>query len=117
MPNKLTKSKHDRELAYYKKHCSLLEKENADLKNQNAKNEINISLGQTNIEHKSQNLNTLLKNTLIAKNTYELLCTQYKSKIKILDEKISELDNIKAEYIKKMNILTTQYEKVTKKLY
>lgn len=55
------------------------------------------------VDEKVNDLALLIKKALISKNMYEKLCNEYKSKIAVLDEKIAEMDSIKAGYINKLN--------------
>ena len=87
MSNKLvkSKSKRDKELEYYKKHCALLEKKNEDLKQQIIDNEIGLSIVKENASGSYDNLSILIKKAKTAKNVYEMLCMKYNDRIKILD--------------------------------
>lgn len=99
------KIKENKELQYYKGHCELLEKENKELKTKVANYEITLSIDKESVNEKANDLSLLIKKTLIAKNMYEKLCKEYTSKIKVLDEKIAEMDAIKAGYISKADKL------------
>lgn len=112
MSNKLvkSKSKRDKELEYYKKHSTLLEKENIDLKNKNE--EMSISFAMKNPSEAYNNLSLLIKKTRMSKNVYEMLCMKYNDRIKVLDEQITEIDKVKKEYTKKMQDFEKQYQKM-----
>lgn len=112
MSNKLvkSKSKRDKELEYYKKHSTLLEKENIDLKNKNE--EMSISFAMKNPSEAYDNLSLLIKKARMSKNVYEMLCMKYNDRIKVLDEKIAEVDKVKKEYTKKMQEFEKQYQKM-----
>lgn len=114
MSNKLVKikSKRDKELEYYKKHCALLEKKNEDLKQQIIDNEIGLSIVKGNASESYDNLSILIKKTKTAKNVYEMLCMKYNDRIKILDEQKAEADKAKKEYTKKMQEFERQYQKM-----
>ena len=89
-------------MQYYKSHCNLLEKENAELKAKIANYEITVSMSGKGVDEKVNDLALLIKRHLYRKNMYEKLCNEYKSKIAVLDEKIAEMDSIKAGYIKQI---------------
>lgn len=101
--SKIKKNKESNELQYYKSHCNLLEKENAELKAKIVNYEITVSMSGKGVDEKVNDLSLLIKKALISKNMYEKLCNEYKSKITVLDEKIAEMDLIKAGYINKLN--------------
>lgn len=120
MSNKLvkSKSKRDKELDYYKKHSALLEKENNaltekinELKGRIAELEMLISLNEENDDKVLDEARILIKKNVIGLKSVEKLRKEYLNRIKILDEELTELSNIKPLYTRSVDKLLKQYEK------
>lgn len=105
MSNKLvkTKNKRDKELEYYKKHCSLLEKENADLKVRNTELEMHISFASEKDDTSLSNLRELIKKTYMAKEMYEKLCKELLEDKKLLEANLAEISAIKPLYMSQID--------------
>ncbi|RHA50376.1 hypothetical protein [Lachnospira eligens] len=103
MSNKLIKNKNStsKELEYYKKHCSLLEKELEEERKKRTQLEITLSCGSEPSNHAVSELRNLIKSYKIAKETEEKLCNELLDMKKDLKKKLIELDKIKPLYIKK----------------
>lgn len=103
MSNKLIKNKNStsKELEYYKKHCSLLEKELEEERKKRTQLEITLSCGSEPSNHAVSELRNLIKSYKIAKKTEEKLCNELLDMKKDLKKKLIELDKIKLLYIKK----------------
>ena len=103
MSNKLIKNKNStsKELEYYKKHCSLLEKELEEERKKRTQLEIILSCGSEPSNHAVSELRNLIKSYKIAKKTEEKLCNELLGMKKDLKKKLIELDKIKPLYIKK----------------
>lgn len=103
MSNKLIKNKNStsKELEYYKKHCSLLEKELEEERKKRTQLEITLSCGSEPSNHAVSKLRNLIKSYKIAKKTEEKLCNELLDMKKDLKKKLIELDKIKPLYIKK----------------
>jgi hypothetical protein len=103
MSNKLIKNKNStsKELEYYKKHCSLLEKELEEERKKRTQLEITLSCGSEPSNHAVSELQNLIKSYKIAKETEEKLCNELLDMKKDLKKKLIELDKIKPLYIKK----------------
>lgn len=103
MSNKLIKNKNStsKELEYYKKHCSLLEKELEEERKKRTQLEITLSCGSEPSNHTVSELRNLIKSYKIAKKTEEKLCNELLDMKKDLKKKLIELDKIKPLYIKK----------------
>lgn len=103
MSNKLIKNKNStsKELEYYKKHCSLLEKELEEERKKRTQLEITLSCGSEPSNHAVSELKNLIKSYKIAKETEEKLCNELLDMKKDLKKKLIELDKIKPLYIKK----------------
>lgn len=103
MSNKLIKNKNStsKELEYYKKHCSLLEKELEEERKKRTQLEITLSCGSEPSNHAVSELRNLIKSYKIAKKTEEKLCNELLDMKKDLKKKLIELDKIKPLYIKK----------------
>lgn len=103
MSNKLIKNKNStsKELEYYKKHCSLLEKELEEERKKRTQLEIILSCGSEPSNHAVSELRNLIKSYKIAKKTEEKLCNELLDMKKDLKKKLIELDKIKPLYIKK----------------
>ena len=69
--SKIKKNKESNELQYYKSHCNLLEKENAELKAKIANYEITVSMSGKGVDEKVNDLALLIKKALISK-----ICTK-----------------------------------------
>lgn len=120
MSNKLvkSKSKRDKELDYYKKHSTLLEKENNaltekinELKGRIAELEMLISLNEENDDKVLDEARIFIKKNVIGLKSVEKLRKEYLNRIKILDEELTELSNIKPLYTRSVDKLLKQYEK------
>lgn len=120
MSNKLvkSKSKRDKELDYYKKHSALLEKENNaltekinELKGRIAELEMLISLNEENDDKVLDEARIFIKKNVIGLKSVEKLRKEYLNRIKILDEELTELSNIKPLYTRSVDKLLKQYEK------
>lgn len=103
MSNKLIKNKNStsKELEYYKKHCSLLEKELEEERKKRTQLEITLSCDSEPSNHAVSELRNLIKSYKIAKETEEKLCNELLDMKKDLKKKLIELDKIKPLYIKK----------------
>lgn len=103
MSNKLIKNKNStsKELEYYKKHCSLLEKELEEERKKRTQLEITLSCGSEPSNHAVSELRNLINSYKIAKKTEEKLCNELLDMKKDLKKKLIELDKIKPLYIKK----------------
>ena len=105
MSNKLvkSKSKRDKELEYYKKHCSLLEKENTDLKARNTELEMHISFASEKDDTSLSNLRELIKKTYMVKNMYEKLYKEVSEDKKLLEANLAEISSIKPLYMSRVD--------------
>lgn len=113
MSNKLIKNKNStsKELEYYKKHCSLLEKELEEERKKRTQLEITLSCDSEPSNHAVSELQNLIKSYKIAKETEEKLCNELLVKKKKMDENLAEFDKIKPSYIKKCE---REYDEILK---
>lgn len=116
MLNKKTTS--DKQLDYYKKHSTLLEKENNaltdeinGLKGRIAELEMLISLNEENGDKVLDEARILIKKNVIGLRSVEKLRKEYLSRIKLLDEELTELANIKPLYTRSVDKMLKSYER------
>lgn len=116
MLNKKTTS--DKQLDYYKKHSTLLEKENNalteevnELKGRIAELEMLNSLNEENGDKILDEARILIKKNVVGLKSVEKLRKEYLSRIKLLDEELTDLANIKPLYARSVDKLLKQYDR------
>ena len=115
MNKKVTSNK---QLDYYKKHSALLEKQNnalteeiTGLKGRIAELEMLISLNNEDGDKVLEEARILIKKNIVGLKSLEKLKKEYTSRIKLLDEELADLANIKPLYTRSVDKLLEQYEK------
>ena len=119
MNKKVTSNK--QQLDYYKKHSALLEKQNnalteeiTGLKGRIAELEMLISLNNEDGDKVLEEARILIKKNVVGLKSLEKLKKEYVSRIKLLDEELADLANIKPLYTRSIDKLLQPYERFAK---